>query len=336
VPLAVCIVACAVLLLATSPAAATFGFSVVDGALSDELGMAHTEAGGHPHTVSVSFQLNRTINAQGHVEPDGGALRDLRVDMPAGLIGVPHTVPRCARPLRVPSQVDAIDAGVDPSSICSASSIVGVATVTISADGIERAFAPVFNVEPPPGKPAQFAFNFLGQLVYLDTELRGGSDHGVSIEARNLTQVATAIGASVTLWGVPADRSHDAQRCLAFLLIEASPRCDDFGGLFPRLGPTPAGVPPTPFLTNPTRCTNPGEGLLFTLSATSWSAGGGRDEQTFVTHGPPGFPLPADQWGRTQGLTGCEGLTFEPSVLVRPHASAPDSPTGLSIDLDFR
>ncbi len=48
--------------------------------------------------------------------------------------------------------------------------------------------------------------------MLLTTRVRTGSDYGVEINVDKASEDANILGSQVTLWGVPADPSHDASR----------------------------------------------------------------------------------------------------------------------------
>ncbi len=327
------------LALATS-AEAAFSLAAFDGAVQKADGSAFTQAGGHPYSASVTFDLNRTTDDAGRVVSDGGSIKSLVTDLPPGLVGNPTAVPRCSKGLRVPSSAEATGAfGLGQESFCSPNTIVGNARVIVAFFGFPQMIAaPVFNVEPPPGVAAQLAFSYLGQRTYIDAKVRTDGSYGVSASVRGISQAAVVLGGTVTLWGVPADPSHDAQRCLSFLgslpELGPEPECSDAGGLFPLLAPHAAGIPPQAFLTNPTSCPPAGVGLETRLRAESWLSGAS-DEGVFVSHLPPGYPAPPNSWGASVGPTGCDRLPFDPKLTVTPDSKIPDSPTGMSIDLVF-
>lgn len=325
-----------------APAHAAFGIASFDGEVAaDDAHAPFTQAGGHPYSASTSFELNTAINEQGFNGPDGGGLKTARVDLPPGLIGNPRAVPRCPKTLLIPSFSETF-AGLDPQTVCPRETIVGIAALKFTAGGgfIETNATPIFNLEPPPGVTAQFGFSYINQKAFLDAVLREDGTYGVSVRSRFINQGAPLYGVSVTLWGVPADSSHDSQRCIAFPLpleFAPVPTCNDFGGAFPLLGPSSSDIEPKALLTNPTTCTPPGEGLETTLHVESWAAGGATDTASFESHLPPGAdilnPLPPEDWGAPQGPTGCEDVPFDPAVSVEPTETRPDAPTGLDLEL---
>ncbi len=324
-----------------------FGVATFDGALSDPTGAAYTQAAGHPDSASVTLQLNKVLGPHGMTVADGGNLKDARVDLPAGLIGNPSAMPTCAKTLKIPSNKQAGEGDFDPNDFCPINTIIGTAdvTVTLTEGQLRRFVGPVFNLEPPPGVPAQFGFSFTDQKAILDAVVRSDGDYGVSVVTRNANEVKSVLASTVTLWGVPADHSHDKRRCLAFFnpgVPEGNvwpegaplPECDPFA-IFakPWNAPHSADVKPEAFLTNPTACTPPGTGLETRLRVDSWTGGSG--VASFVSHLAPGLPLPPSQWGAPQGPDGCERVPFDPSLDVRADTTKADAPAGLSVDLDF-
>ena len=328
-----------------------FGISGFDGAVSDSAGGAFTQAGGHPYTASTTFTMNRIIDEDGLPDIDGGDLRDVRVDLPAGFVGNPTAMPACPRELRVPSNTQASEGGFDPNEFCSLSSIVGIAEITVqllTGAEVRRFITPVFNRAPSREVAAQFAFSFLNFDTTLDATVRTDGDYGVSVSSHDALQIKAVLGTKVTLWGSPADRSHDGQRCMAFYNPE------DNSGFFPDDGsevlckddlftrafspwnaPNAANVPVKAFLANPTACTPSGVGLETKLHVVGWHPSQPSDDASFISHLPPGLPLPVDQWGPVQGPTGCERLPFDPSFVAQADTLRADSPAALAVNLSF-
>jgi hypothetical protein len=311
-----------------------FGIEAFDGGVSaDAAGAPFTQAAAHPYAASTSFALNTDSDPlygpSWPVEP----LKDAVVDLPPGLIGSPAGLASCTmeqlNPVRRPE-------GADP--YCPPESQIGVATLAFAQGTAKEppggfALIPVYNMVAPPNLPARFAFNAAGTPVFLDPVLRSGGDYGVSIDVRNIGEGVATIRSEVTLWGFPADPSHDAERRFP-------------GSGFP--GAESTADPEKPFLRNPTSCTAPGVGLPAAIHADSWFHPGARTadglpdladpswaSRSFLSHDPPGFPLPESEWGPEQGTTGCEQVPFEPSIAVTPSTHEAASPTGLSVDLSL-
>jgi hypothetical protein len=171
---------------------------------------------------------------------------------------------------------------------------------------------PVYNMVPPPGVPAQFAFSLAGISTYLDAAVRSGRDYGISEHVNNITQREVTFN-TITIWGEPGDPSHDYQRCAREHTEEEAP-C----GLAVNVGHVP-------FLTLPTSCTGP---QPFSVVDESWAPEGmldsGVSEVGFLSHDDSGSPA---------GLGGCDHLSFSPAIEVAPDTSSADTPAGLSVDV---
>jgi hypothetical protein len=311
-------------------------------------GDAYTQAGGHPYEAWTAFEMNRARQPDNRFRPDGGNLRNVQIDLPPGLIGNPTAVPQCPKTRRVAVPTDRVN-GVDPQELCPPASVVGFALVSIAGgpNTVNHNPAPVFNLEPPPGVAASFGFNYVGAQAFIDATVRPDGDYAVSVRVRNAPNVAKVLGARVSLWGFPADPSHDAQRCVVLGAADIEtgipPRCDSVLGGEPGtpFGPNafPDHLERKAFVTLPTACTPPGVGLETQLRVESWDPASPPAEASFISHLPPGYqgelnPDPST-WGPPQGPTGCDELPFDPSFSAQPDSSLPDSPTGLRVDLGF-
>ncbi|HEX6603030.1 MAG TPA: hypothetical protein VF030_10350 [Solirubrobacterales bacterium] len=278
-------------------AQAAFGVQAFDGGAFEQSGQASTRAGAHPYRASATIEFFETTNSAGERVVDGSAVRDVYVDLPAGLIGNPEATPRC-------KAQDFYQPGfLYPD--CAANTQVGVTTVDTNGAGGPDAY-PVYSLVPPPGKPAAFGFKVAVTPVVLTASLRSDGDYGITVEAERIPQALPIFGTSVTLWGVPADPSHDAMRgpCLE-----------------PGWGPTgnlcPSQASRTPFLTNPTACTPGGAGLVTGLRTDSWLDPGSFVRSSFVSPGP----------------TECDTVRFDPTLEVRTTSTEADSPTGLDVEI---
>src|SRR5262249_11679292 len=113
---------------------------------------------------------------------------------------------------------------------------------------------PPYNVVPPKGQPAAFGANILLVNTYLDVTVRTGSDYGLTTTSSNISALLPLTGIQVTLWGVPSDPSHDANRT-----------CPGF------VSPCSVTGPQHPLLTLPASCTGQ---LTSTLRTDAWSSPG--------------------------------------------------------------
>jgi hypothetical protein len=293
-------------LIAASPAAASFGFDSFEasvdeapavGAEPGAVGPPTVQAGSHPFQIVTGFTLNQTLDGEGQPEPDG-LLKDAQVDLPPGLVGDPTAVPQCPR-----DRLAA--AGIFSTESCPASTQVG--TMTLGSPLIEVTL-PVFNLVPEPGVAAQFGFNALSPVV-IDVSLRGDGDFGIGVSFHNLSQVLPVVGASLALWGVPADPGHDPERGSCQELEGGS------GGV------CPSDAVPRPFLTLPTSCAGP---LRVDARVDSWE-----DPGDFVAR-----QASIQAGGLTDiGPVGCDRLSFDPSVEVRSDGRGAGRAGSLVVDL---
>ncbi len=314
----------------TRIAAAGVGFGVdgFDGQVSGVGGAPFTQAGGHQFDVSTRIRLNAGTKV---LSPDyppffeflspwpEEPVRDINVDVPPGLTGFPTAVARC-RSDQIAPHPEVF--GSPAVTTCPSASQVGVLRVVEGNpfQPVSEAFA-VYNMVPPPGVPARFAMNLAGPVVVLDGTVRSGSDYGLTVSAQNISEGLAVLGTDLTLWGVPADPAHDAERsCPGFL--------DPSGG-----GPSCAtDQPRRAFLRLATSCPAAGEGAPWAMRTDSWTHPGVFQEAGFFSHLPPGFP---EAPGVQQGTTGCDQVPFEPSLRVAPTSSAPDSPSGLNVSMSI-
>ncbi len=72
---------------------------------------------------------------------------------------------------------------------------------------------PLYNLTPQQGHPAQFGIAHVGGLNYvISGSVRTGEDYGLSAISSGIASVARLSAATISLWGVPADPSHDPER----------------------------------------------------------------------------------------------------------------------------
>jgi len=76
---------------------AGFGFSNVDGWITNANGAVDTQAGSHPYSLSVAFSANSVGAGNGREDPAVGETHSLNVNLPPGLVGQPGVVPKRTR-----------------------------------------------------------------------------------------------------------------------------------------------------------------------------------------------------------------------------------------------
>jgi hypothetical protein len=243
--------------------------------------------GGRPFEVASVFALNQTPVLEGIAGPAEN-VRDLSFELPPGLVANAATFTRCA--------AEAFSA-----QGCATATQVGVASLDLAGAG-EGDEVPVFNIAPPPGMAAQFAFRApAGSAVHIDFRFRGGTDYGATAQVRGASAAAALVGSSLSIWGVPGDPGHDALRFA--------------GNGTPAPGPYPEPPPYRPLISNPTSCNGP---MVTTMEASSWQLPG-------KTTSAAAFEAP--------GMSNCNQLDFSPGLGAKPTTNLADSPSGLDFAL---
>lgn len=186
---------------------------------------------------------------------------------------------------------------------CPSDSQVGTMDVLVSDTGgfnIDLDNEPVYNSVPRPNHPGLLSVSFLsgffGVPFYVNLGARTDSDYGLDADANGLERQFVVQRFTMHMWGVPADDSHN----------ELRRGCTEY------CGGVPSNSPHIPFLVNPGTCNNPTESTVTVI---------GYDNSVNTAT----YPWPAG--------TGCDQLTFNPSLSARPTTTATDSASGIDIDL---
>ncbi len=282
-----------------------FGIEGYELSPENEDGSPDVQAGSHPFQLTTAIALNRVAESyeffgQHRLASQPAALaKDLRVNLPPGLIGAPSAVAQCTD----------LEFGhtIKPAEInqCPAESAVGVAVGTVNEPALTHQFTfavPLFNMTPARGEPARFGFIASGVAVILDTSVRTGGDYGVTVSVKDISELAGFLSSSVTIWGVPGDPSHNRSR--GWECLRTEPGC------------APGPLQAQAFLTLPTSCTG---SLKSTVEADAWSQ--------------PGVFLAPREALSEQSLEGCDRLPFASSIEVAPVGEAASTPTGLNVAL---
>jgi uncharacterized repeat protein (TIGR01451 family) len=281
--------------ITVSSTPAGFGIAGWDVWFSSADGTIDTQAGSHPYLATFNLDLNTDLNEFGGWHMAGGYVRNVEVNLPPGFIGDPNAVPQCSREL--------FDGGNEGTPKCPTDSQVGIVTTSYGS-GVVSDRELVYNLVPRPGVPATFGFQLVGINGLLDGAVRTGSDYGITTHIDNIPERQIQ-GAVVTLWGVPADRSHDGWRRPG----SCAENCLTSGG------------PLKPFLTLPTSCAGP---QVFSVQAETWQHPGVKARANFLSHDANGAPT---------GFTGCEHLGFDPSITIAPDTAHADTPAGLTVEV---
>jgi hypothetical protein len=246
-------------------------------------------AGAHPFELFNHFAVDRSPTADelptGGYEGPTENVKDLSFDLPSGMVASAASFPQCTQEAFTGSN-------------CPATTQVGVAKVSLT-DGQTVNTMPIFNMVPPPGIPAQFAYRLLLSNARINFHVRSGGDYGLTASLAGLSEAFGILTSSVSIWGVPGDPGHDSLRFT--------------GGGSPAPGPYPEPPPFRALLSNPTACDGP---LATTMEATTWQH---PDQVTSAAV----FEAPA--------MSGCGQLDFNPSIEAKTTTNLADSPSGLAV-----
>lgn len=292
---AILLAALAGCLLWVSAARADFSVVTAEAKLTEADGSPATQAGAHPD-LTTNFVFGTKGSLFGPV-PDG-SVHEIKVDLPAGLIGSATAVPQC-------TYEDFTQTRGQLGRVCPSSTQVG----TVSSKGfalgqpvIQR--IPVYNLAPSPGVPSELGFNFNQLSFFLRTQVR--PDGGLTSTIVLPNQVGV-FESSLTLWGVPGASIHDPERDL-YCSLSPGTSCEG-GGV--------KGTGTTPFLTLPADCTEANPAI--TMDIDSWEHIG---DFTHVVE-------PVGPW------TGCGKLSFEPKLQVAPEDKQAGQPSGYNFKLEI-
>jgi hypothetical protein len=272
---------------------ANYGIEAVAGSLSS------SQAGAH-----ADFTNSVTLKTEGGDLP--ALTRDVTLKLPVGLLANPTAVPQCTA-----AQFVSTDPEENSNTNgCPQDSQVGVTHIVFSnsSNGTSDFIEPVFNLEPHEGEPARLGFIALAYPILIDTELR--PDYGVTAKVSGADTLAALFKTETTLWGVPADASHDGERMTPY---EAA---HNFGAIETPSGKRASSLTPVPYMLNPPHC---GEPLPLGASTVSYQL------PDTISEGSTLMPA----------ATGCALLTFEPGVAIAPTTTKAETGSGLGVELRF-
>jgi hypothetical protein len=334
------VVVVGVLVFAVTPAMAEFGVERFAISARNENGTPDVQAGSHPYALTTTFVLNQPL-CNGETCIAEGDPKDVKVELPPGLVGDANATPRCTYETFIK------DITFGPEDTCASDTAVGVATSYVGEE--KQANVPakataasdaVYNLVPPPGVAAEFGYVVAGEVpVLLQTSVRTGSDYGLTVSASNVSQAELVYASKVTIWGVPASPAHNQIRgdCLQVAakvgytlstpgtgLLEGEDELE--GPIGPFRSPNPltsegecvSDASSLPLLTLPTSCGEPG---VVTLRVDSWNE-------------PGNFSGSRTQTVKLPALTGCGHLELSSSLSVKPEKSMGSTPSGLVAEVD--
>jgi hypothetical protein len=275
-----------------------------------------TQAGGHPWGLTYTGEVTSEVVGQ---EQTGGEiqhrhvptqdLKDIVVNLPAGLLGDPLAVPRC--PLTT--------ALAFPRVKCPPASQIGV--FRLLWFGGKQYLGPIVNAVPEAGQSAEFVLQPNGALPFVETAhlVHTPEGYGFTVVSNEIPGVLL-VRVEQTFWGVPGDPSHDAMRGMSCASSDWGIPLGKCEG-----GGQPGEVAPVPFLSLGTDCS--GGPQTASMRADSWEQPG--------SVGVNGQYSPQWQQETTTmpGVTGCSLLVFSPSLEVQPDTLTADEPVGLGVDV---
>ncbi len=160
-----------------------FGLERFESSILDQGGAEETRAGSHPYQLHTAAQFNLSNIAGRPVENP----RDIVADLPAGVVLNPEATPvRCTE-----SEFESVS-GIGKTA-CPDAAAVGIVHITIPLTGsaVPAFTSPLYNMVPPQGRPAEFAFNAagVGIPVHLLGKIRSDGDYGLSSETLDVPGV---------------------------------------------------------------------------------------------------------------------------------------------------
>jgi len=175
-------------------------------------------AGVHPD-FTIEISMNHHFY-EGRPVADA-MVEDVAVSLPPGLIGNPAAFPRCST-----GSFIAIN--------CEVESQVGFVRKVLVQGFPGEYESPIYNLEPahPKDEVARLGFIAANIPIFIDVKARTAGDYGVSATVHSAPGAAPLIKTKTTLWGDPADSSHDGER----------------------VPPGESSLAPTAFMTNPSAC----------------------------------------------------------------------------------
>ena len=267
---------------------------------------AEREAGAHPDLLTVPFDFN-SVDVPTHflgayMKRESDSIRNIEVDAPPGFLGDPTAVGECAQ---APFVIGA----------CPPSSQVGRLEVTThpplsTTNADYHTFnRPVYNLTQPRGALTDLAMVIAANPVHIRASLDPANRYAITTHVPDINETLPPLDQKLILWGVPADPSHDSERCPipnGMDNIDTSQQCStDFE--------------PMPFLTLPFEC---GVEKAWRLHHyDSWQDTGvfGPD----LTYTMPG------------GFSDCDRVPFAPTISLAPTTDAADSPSGLDLRIEL-
>jgi hypothetical protein len=266
------------------------------------------QAGGFPD-FETRFQLaGDPTKQEGEQDVPWAKLRDLSIQLPPGMVGNLGRFPSCSA-----ATFAGLTTSDDPAAEgCPADSQVGILSPGLTGllsfpPGVYR--SPIYNLERPGG--SQHVVARLGAIalfdpLFIDIRLDPKRGYALTGSLVNAPNVGTEItGSRTTLWGVPADSSHDDERFDWSESISCNGPCSP---------PVASTGDRAAMMTNPSSCGSTGVGM----EAISYADAEGGDYDF--------APLE---------VTDCWKVPFAPKLSVRPTTQSAGAASGVEIDVSL-
>jgi hypothetical protein len=289
-----------------------------------------TQAGSHPDsTLSMVFARDPSTGAGG---PTPGRLPadtdNIVVSLPPGFVGNPASLPKCTQ-----------EQFRENNTQCPPKTQVGIVTLNLKSD-IDAGHpweetAPVYNLEPRPGRTAELGIPDIVSYTAarVTAKARTNGDFGVTAFTGQIPATLPLYSQTITLWGVPWAAEHDAWRPRQYVGGSAGVSA---GRHIPA-----NGVPATnrasydpswgairPFISNLTECDGQEQAVGVLIDAY-------QKPGTLTAEGDP--DLSDLDWLRytatAPAVSRCDTPPFQPTASFRPTTTAADSPSGLDVDI---
>jgi hypothetical protein len=270
-----------------------------------------TQAGGHPD-IFTEFELGSRLTAKPSVPCFCNDPKEVIQHLPAGVIANPHVVSECKI-----AQLSLFE--------CPADSQAGVVVVKLFGFG----GFPLYRTTPAKGQAGVFAFLLpFGAAApqFLQFSSRTGSDYGLDVKSTGISHLLPLLYYAPIFWGVPGDHFYDIMRFRPGekegFQCETNPfkaMAEHDAAALKLLCPfgiagreVPSSLPIAPLNQSPTTCVGP---LVSTMEVFSYDL-----EWTHAQ----------SDWPET---TGCDALSFDPSLAANPTTTNTDTASGVDVVL---
>ena len=288
-----------------SAGAPPFGVSRFSALIGGVDGAPDTQAGDHPYELTTQFDFNN-ITAESGIgvlgQTDVQDPKDIVVDLPLGFMGSAIAAPTCSF-----AQLAALNPAGFGVSECPPASQVGFLYPSpfygpgypvpgaINYPGIG---IPIFNMTPEKGVAAEFGYQ----------------------DPLGVTRVLYAsVVPSPQGYVLQTKSTYTPQLPITYLTVGF------FGDPAAKDG---AGSTPSAMFTNPSSCD--GQPLATTAYIDSWQNPGQYNPDGTPDVSQPGWVKATSS---SAPVTGCERLSFQPSLSVQPGTTAADSPAGVQVGI---